>query len=59
MPDGSILILDEDELLQALNENSITKDDYALAYQELAELRKEVLSLAYMGNLCSSLLKMF
>jgi len=38
MPTGEILLLDEDELEQALKDNDITKEQYELAYFESQKL---------------------
>jgi predicted RNA-binding protein associated with RNAse of E/G family len=51
LPTGQILLLDEDELEQALNDNDITKEQYELSYLEAQNIihniqnSKEVLPL--------------
>ncbi len=41
MPDGEMIILDEDELLAAKNEGIITQEDMDCAYNTLHELEKK------------------
>lgn len=60
MPDGSILIFDEDELKDALDHGKITQADYDMAYGVLNELIEDnILDLIYMESLCSKLLSHF
>lgn len=42
LPTGKILLLDEDELEQALKENDITADQYELAYFEARKLMQNI-----------------
>lgn len=37
-PDGKQIVLDADELLDALNENKITKEDYNMAYETMKKI---------------------
>lgn len=39
-PDGPVIFMDEDELLDALNQKIITKDDFDLAYKVANELKE-------------------
>ena len=60
MPDGQILVLDEDELKDALDNLKITKNEFDMAYVVLNELKeKKILDVIYMENLCSRLLQLF
>lgn len=42
LPDGSLELLDEDELKQALLEGDITKEQYDLAYKTVADLIEKI-----------------
>ena len=42
LSDGSIFLLDEDELLEALNNKVIDKSDYALACNESGKIKKQL-----------------
>ena len=42
LPEGQVLLLDEDELEEALNNNEVTKQEYDLAYKEANKIIKEV-----------------
>ncbi|MCL2774397.1 MAG: DUF402 domain-containing protein [Oscillospiraceae bacterium] len=60
MPDGRILILDEDELRDALDNGNITQDEFDMACRVLNELiERKIISIDYMENLCSRLLALF
>jgi len=60
MPDGRIIILDEDELLAALDSREITCDEYDMAYNILDDLlRSGIISTAYVKKLCARLLALF
>ena len=60
MPDGKILILDEDELLIALNNRIISKEDYNFAYNVKDELlNSNIVNVKYMELFCEKLLKIF
>ena len=56
MPNGEIIVLDEDELKAALDEGSITQQDFELAYRVLGELReKKILDVGRMERLFAEL----
>lgn len=56
MPDGTLLVLDEDELKNALDSGDITTDEYYYAYRVLEELKRNgILDTAYMNSLCNRL----
>lgn len=60
MPDGQILILDEDELKDALDSGQITQREFAMAYAVLDELKeKKILSVPYMEAFCARLRLLF
>ena len=60
MPDGRVLVFDEDELLAACENGNISKDEYDMAYRVLGELQdKQMLTVLYMENLCTRLLTLF
>ena len=60
MPDGHVLIFDEDELLDALNAGNIIQQDYAMAYSVVQKLRDDsFFEVTYMEKLCAQLLKLF
>ena len=42
VPEGQVLLLDEDELEEALNNNEITKQEYNMAYEEANKIINEV-----------------
>ena len=42
LPDGQVALLDEDELAEALQQGTITQDQYDLAYQTANMLLKEI-----------------
>jgi predicted RNA-binding protein associated with RNAse of E/G family len=56
MPDGKILFLDEDELLDAYNNKTINQTDLDLAYKTKNELiNSKIVSIEYMEILCKKL----
>ena len=60
MPDGEIIVLDEDELKDAHDSGEVTRGEFNMAHEVLRELREqEILSVEYMEQLCSRLLKLF
>jgi predicted RNA-binding protein associated with RNAse of E/G family len=60
MPDGTLLILDEDDLKNALDRGDISNADFELAYRVLYELKnKGILNTAYMSTLCARLKLLF
>ena len=59
-PDGYQLLLDEDELSDALNNHVITIDDYNLAYRVCHELtERNILDLQFVSTLCDKLFSLF
>lgn len=42
LPTGEMILLDEDELQQALEDKDITKDQYELAYREAQMIMKDI-----------------
>ena len=60
MPDGRVLIFDEDELRDALTGGGISQADFELAYRVLNGLiDRKILDLTYMKALCSRLGALF
>jgi predicted RNA-binding protein associated with RNAse of E/G family len=60
MPDGSILIFDEDELQNALIHGNINQSEFDMAYRVLNKLiDSKIIDLTYMKALCSRLLSLF
>jgi predicted RNA-binding protein associated with RNAse of E/G family len=60
MPDGQILIFDEDELQNALTHGNINQNEFDMAYRVLNKLfDNKILDLTYMKTLCSRLLSIF
>jgi len=60
MPDGQIMIFDEDELKNALNKGNISQHDFNMAYTVLKKLIDEqIINLTYMETLCSKLRVLF
>ena len=60
MPDGQIIILDEDELLDAYKNGKITKDEYELAYNVKNKLIKDgIVSINYMEKLFDKIITTF
>jgi predicted RNA-binding protein associated with RNAse of E/G family len=55
MPDGQIIILDEDELQNALDNGKITKDEYDMAYRTKDQLLEKIVIVPYMETLCGEL----
>jgi predicted RNA-binding protein associated with RNAse of E/G family len=55
MPDGQIIILDEDELLNALDNGNITKDEYDMAYRTKDQLLEKIVNVPCMETLCGEL----
>ena len=59
-PDGRVVVLDEDELQDALDSGEITVAEFELAYQSLAKLKASgVLTVEYMTNFCARLKELF
>ena len=59
-PDGSLTILDEDELQDALNDGNISKDEYNLARETMNKLiREKTVSVSYLEALCSKITLLF
>ena len=60
MPDGLILIFDEDELLNALSNRSIEQNDFDMAHSVMKKLIDEkIIDIAYLETLCSKLWSLF
>lgn len=60
MPDGRVLILDEDELRGARDNGNITQDEFEMAYRVLNKLiDNKIINVDYMKRLCSGLLAFF
>ena len=60
MPDGRILIFDEDELRSAYENGGITTDEYNMAYRVKDELMERgIIDITYMGDFCAKLLSLF
>ena len=60
LPDGQILVFDEDELKDALDETIITQNEYEMAYDVLRELKEnKILDVAYMTKLFAELRVLF
>ena len=60
MPDGQVLVFDEDELKEALHDGKITLEEFDMAYETLDKLReKGILDVAYLEALCSRLRLLF
>lgn len=56
MPNGQILIFDEDELRNALSNGSINQDEFDMAYRVLNEIiENHIIDLSYVKTLCSRL----
>jgi predicted RNA-binding protein associated with RNAse of E/G family len=57
MPDGKIIILDEDELQNAFDNNKLSKKDFDKAYQTKEKLLKNgIVSVSFMEKFCTKLL---
>ena len=60
LPDGKIIILDEDELIAARDNGDISQDEFDLAYRSLNRLlENKIISVEFMETLCSGLLALF
>lgn len=60
MPDGRILIFDEDELKNALNNGTVNQKDFDMAHEVLKKLIDEkIIDIEYMEMLCSKLRSLF
>lgn len=60
LPDGKILILDEDEIKDALDNKKITQNEFDMAYDVLEKLKgNKILDVSYMKMLCSKLRLLF
>jgi len=60
MPDGRVLVFDEDELLAARENHSITSGEYDMAYRVLHTLQdKQMLTISFMADLCAKLSLLF
>jgi predicted RNA-binding protein associated with RNAse of E/G family len=56
MPDGQIIILDEDELNNAYKKNLINKNEYDMAHRTKNRLINEkIVDVKYMENLCKKI----
>ena len=60
LPDGQILVFDEDEIRDALDNDMITQVEYDLAFTVLEQLKEQnILDVAYMERLFSKLKALF
>ena len=60
MPDGRVLILDEDELRAALDNGNIAQDEFDMAYRVLNRLIEDkFISIDFMEQLCTRLFALF
>jgi len=60
MPDGRILIFDEDELQAARDSGFVTPEEFDMAYTVLKRLiADKIIDVAYMQNLCEQLMALF
>ena len=60
LPNGEALILDEDELAEALTSGAITQNEYDMAYGTLNKLiNDKIIDVAYMETLCFKLRLLF
>ncbi|MCL2286920.1 MAG: hypothetical protein FWC32_11245 [Firmicutes bacterium] len=60
MPDGSILVLDEDELINAFNNGIVSQQDYDTAQGTVKKLIDEkIIDVSNMEALCSRLQLLF
>jgi len=60
MPDGRVLILDEDELNNALTRGDISRNDFYMAHQILRDLiNSKMFDLGYLKSLCAKLFSAF
>ena len=58
-PDGKVLILDEDELINAREEGLVSEEEFKMAYRVKDELLEKVVTVPYMNQFCSELLELF
>jgi len=59
-PDGTVKILDEDELLEALENGIITKDDYETAHRVLNEMiENKIIGTDFVEEMCERLMELF
>jgi len=57
MPDGQVLIFDEDELAAALEQGKITQQDFDMAHGVLQHLiDSKILTVAHLETLCTNLM---
>jgi predicted RNA-binding protein associated with RNAse of E/G family len=60
MPDGRILIFDEDELMNAFSNGIVNQKDFDMAHSVLKKLIEEkIIDIAYVETLCSKLMSLF
>jgi len=60
LPDGRVLILDEDELTAALNDGSVTRDEFDEAHGVLRKMTDDkIISVEFMERLCGKLICKF
>jgi predicted RNA-binding protein associated with RNAse of E/G family/ribosomal protein S18 acetylase RimI-like enzyme len=60
MPDGCILIFDEEQLKNAFNNGTVNQKDFDMAYDVLQKLIDDkIINVAYMNEFCSRLLSLF
>jgi len=60
MPDGRILVFDENELENARDDGSVSEKDFNMAHDVLKKLIDEkIIDVAYMNEFCSRLLSLF
>ena len=60
MPDGRILIFDEDELMDALTKGKVSQKDFDMAHAVLKKLIDDkIISIEYMEMLCGKLKALF
>jgi predicted RNA-binding protein associated with RNAse of E/G family len=58
MPDGHIVILDEDELQEAYNNEKITKNEYEMAFIVKDKIIKNgTVNVKYMETLCKKIIE--
>jgi len=59
LPDGQIIVLDEDEIAQALHDAKITQAEFDLAYDTLKMLKHKFLDVSCMQSLCARFQNLF
>jgi len=60
MPDGRVLILDEDQLTNALSSGSISQQDFDMAHGVMKRLIDDkIIDVAYLEELCAQLMGLF